>query len=150
MRGGARERSLRAGRVKVRERVGVGGFGVADGSANLFYADLASPFDSPGYHCRGKSFFSISPPQTTTKLSVRGLCSRDWEGRGRENVTLKSWWFCIMPNTQPGRRSNYTVPRSSFFSFSFFLIPKRRQVVAAETVKSPLKKEKKKKKEWRV
>lgn len=30
---------------------------MADGSANLFYADLASPFDSPGYHCRGKSFF---------------------------------------------------------------------------------------------
>ena len=56
---GARERSLRASRVKIRERVGVGGFGVADGSANLFYADLASPFDSPGYHCRGKSFFSF-------------------------------------------------------------------------------------------
>lgn len=31
-------------------------------------------------------FFSISPPQTTTKLSVRGLCSRE---RGREKCYLE-------------------------------------------------------------
>lgn len=54
-----------------------------DGSANLFYADLASPFDSLGYHCRRKSFFSISQAQTT-KLFVHA------DFVSGENVTLKS------------------------------------------------------------
>lgn len=86
-----------------------------DGSANLFYADLASPFDSPDYHCRGKKlffpsflsfffFFIFFIPRTDDEtFRAPRLCPG-------ENVTSKSRWVCVTNQRGPNGR-NYTEPQ---------------------------------------
>lgn len=110
---------------------------MADGSANLFYADLASPFDSPGYHCRGKSFFFLSLRHSRR----RNFPCADFVPGGGKNVTLKS---VVVHHAEYAQRDDVAITpyldassSSSTFFFLFFPIPKRRQVVAAEIVEFP-------------
>lgn len=86
-------------------------------TALLTYFTLISPLHSIRRVtiAAGKAFFSISPPQSTTKLSVRGLCSR-----GREKCYLEIRGCASCRIRAAGRRSNYTVPRCFFFFLYFF------------------------------
>lgn len=54
MREGKREREGEKRRENVKEKEE----GPPDGSANLFYTELASPFDSLGYHRHKSNFLS--------------------------------------------------------------------------------------------